>query len=107
MIVIIITGMIIIAKNIEATTSHISKDATLPQPYLSVYGHNSFYCQWRYTSTLEDILHMMDILMQEKEGPEGLDRKTFKIQTRYESVAINENLELVILYVSVLVIDCY
>jgi hypothetical protein len=26
-----------------------------------------------------DILHMMDILIQEKEGPEAFSKKTFKI----------------------------
>jgi hypothetical protein len=34
---------------------------------------------------------MMDILIQENKGPEGLGRKNFKIETRYESMAENEN----------------
>jgi hypothetical protein len=29
-----------------------------------------------------DILRIMDILIQEKEGPEGLGKKNFKIQTQ-------------------------
>ena len=40
-------------------------------------------------------------------GPEGLGRKTFKIWTRYESAARNENHGSIILCVAVLVIDCY
>jgi|Tabmets5t2r1_1033131.scaffolds.fasta_scaffold03964_4 hypothetical protein len=31
-----------------------------------------------------DILCMMDILIQEKEGPKGLGRKNFKIWTQIE-----------------------
>jgi hypothetical protein len=31
------------------------------------------------------LLRMMDMLIQEKEGPEGSSRKNFKIETRYES----------------------
>jgi hypothetical protein len=40
-------------------------------------------------------------------GPEGSSRKNFKIRTRYESAARNENHGSIILCVAVLVIDCY
>jgi hypothetical protein len=39
--------------------------------------------------------------------PEGFGRKTFRKWTRYEPAARNENQGSVILYVAVLVIDCY
>jgi hypothetical protein len=46
--IVIIIQMIIIAKNIEAITSHISKDSNIASGiFFSVNGHNSFYWQCR------------------------------------------------------------
>jgi hypothetical protein len=46
--IVIITQMIMIAKNIEAITSHISKDSNVASGIsFSINGHNSFYWQCR------------------------------------------------------------